>query len=143
MSHSSLIRHQAVRRATIGHHVVTLCAALMILVSCNETGVGPEKPLTYLVTAGACGEVVFAERIGVDSVSAVAVIESRKAKQYGEGKVMLDAYPLEVVDKQGHPPQAKFYALRVQDAATGSLIHSVSDVITTDGDLFKLWWCPD
>jgi hypothetical protein len=120
-----------------------LGAALMILVSCSENGVGPDKPLTYSIVAGACGEVIFAESIGVDSASAMAVIEARKAKQYGEGKVVLDLYPLEVVDEHGVPPQAAFYAVHVLDPDTEGLVHSVSEVVATGGDLFKLVWCPD
>lgn len=143
MSHSSLNRHHAVSRDTIGRHVAMLCASLVILASCNENGVGPEKPLAYSITKGACGEVVFAERIGVDSISAIMVIETRKSEQYGEGKVKLDPFSLEVVDNHGNAPEPDFYALRVLDATTGGLLHSVSEVITTDGDLFKLWWCPD
>ena len=90
MNRSSPIRHHAFRADTIRRHVVMLGAALMILVSCSEKGVGPEMPLKYSIVTGACGEVVFAESIGADSASAMAVIEARKAKQYGEGKVILD-----------------------------------------------------
>jgi hypothetical protein len=120
-----------------------LGAALLVLVSCGENSVGPERRLTYRIVAGACGKVVFAESIGVDSASAIAVVEARKAKQYGEGKVLLDPFPLEVVDEHGAPPGPNFYALRVLDADTEVPVHSVSEVVTTDGDLFKLWWCPD
>jgi len=34
-------------------------------------------------------------------------------------------------------------AVTVQHAGSGTLVHSVSEVITTEGDLFDLRWCPD
>ncbi|MFO8175805.1 MAG: hypothetical protein R6T96_16090 [Longimicrobiales bacterium] len=116
---------------------------MVILLSCTNEGVGPREPLTFVVTEGACGTVEFAERIGVDFASAMKVVEDRKAEQYGEGRVILDPRPLEVVDENGNPPEPDFFALWVLDADTGFLVHSVLEVITTDGDLFTLKWCPD
>jgi hypothetical protein len=143
MTPSSPLRRHALRGDTIRRRVVVLGAALISLISCSESSVGPAEPLTYSIVAGAFGEVVFAESIGVDSASAMAVIEARKAKLFGEGKVTLGLFPLEVVDEHGTPPRADFYAVHVRDANTELLVHSVAEVVTTDGDLFKLLWPPD
>lgn len=97
----------------------------------------------YRITEGACGDVVFAESIGADSASAFEVVEARKIEEYGAGEVRLEAYALEVVDEQGNVPAPRFYALRVLQAGTGVHVHSVFEVITTEGDLFHLRWCPD
>lgn len=47
------------------------------------------------------------------------------------------------VDQDGAAPRAEFYAVRVLDTDTQLLAHSVAEVLTTEGDLFSLEWCPD
>lgn len=120
-----------------------MCVGFAFLAACDGNRTGPEDPRAYRITDGACGDVVFVENLGTDSASAVQTVEARKAEEYGQGAVTLEAYRLEVVDQHGNVPEPKFCALRVLDAQTGSLVHSVSEVITTEGDLFSLRWCPD
>jgi hypothetical protein len=139
----SFRRHRAVPAGLILRHAVLLCVGLVLLASCTGNGTGPEVALTYQITEGACGNVVFVESIGTDSATALAAVEARKTEQFGEGAVRLDVYPLQVVDRHGDPPQHRFYAVRVEDAESGMLVHSVAEVITTGGDLFSLQWCPD
>lgn len=122
--------------------VILLCTGLVFLAACSDTK-GPEAVPSYTITAGACGKVIFAENLGADSASAVQAVEARKAARYRPGKVALEATSLEVVDRHGNAPEPKFYALHVLAMETGSLEESVSDVITTKGDLFMLQWCSD
>lgn len=138
---STLILHQAFRSATNLGVALLLSFAVAILSACDSHSA--EESLTYRVTDGACGDVVFVERIGIDSTSAFKTIEARKIDQYGRDDVRIEAYPLEVVDMDGNVPDPEFYGLRVLDVDTRTLLHSVSEVITSEGDLFNLMWCPD
>jgi hypothetical protein len=124
-------------------HVVVVALLALVIAACSDDGVAPEEPLTFLIVEGACGNVIFSESIGVDFASALTVIETRKVEQFGEDQVVIDPFLLQVVDEHGNPPEPDFYAIRVLDAETGHHVHSVTEVITTDGDLFILWWCPD
>lgn len=132
----------SVPRSTPRCRAALLGAAVQLVAACNG-GVGPNTPLTYRVIAGACGDVVFVERIGTDSASAIEVVEVREVEQFGEGDVLLDPYRLEVVDEHHRSPAPRFYALRALSGDSGMFLHSVFEVITTDGDLFHLRWCPD
>lgn len=136
---------------TIGRHhglsaslsILLLSLGTALLSTCDTSGAGPKEQDAYQITEGACGRVVFAESIGADSSSAAEVVEAQKIEEYGQDKITLEAYVLEVADDDGNVPEPEFYALRVLDAETGHLVHSVSEVITDEGDLFKLLWCPD
>lgn len=121
----------------------SMLTMVALLSACRTSLIGPELSPTYRIVAGACGDVVFAESVGVDSASAVTAIELRKAEKHGAGKVMVELHPLQVVDQNGNPPHPNFYALYIVDAESGMLAHSVYEAITNAGDLFHLRWCPD
>mgnify|MGYP006283915879 CR=1 FL=1 len=116
---------------------------VVLLCACDHDPNSPEAEWAYQVTSGACGHLVYAEKLGPDSASALGVVEARKIEAYGEGGFALEPCRLQVVDRYGEIPQERFYAIRVLDAETGTHLHSVSEVIATDGDLFTLAWCPD
>lgn len=138
-----LTPHLALRRGSILGRTVLLCAGLAFLAACGEDRTGPETP-SYRITDGpACGDVVFAESLGADSAAAFHAMQARKAEQFGEGEITLELHRLEVVDRRGNVPEPRFYAVFVLEAGSGSLMHSVAEVITTEGDLFHLFWCPD
>ncbi len=109
--------------------------------ACHGSPVGLVEPESYQITEGACGEVVFVEKLGTDLASAVDILEGRKIEQFGD--VTLETYRLEVIDRSGNAPQKEFYAVRVLEGDSELLAHSVGDVVTSDGDLFRLEWCPD
>ena len=104
---------------------------------------GLSESEAYQITEGACGEVVFVENLGPDLASAIEVLEERKIEQLGGGQLRLETYRLEVVDRNGNTPQEEFHAVRVLEGDTQFLAHSVVEVVTSDGDLFHLEWCPD
>jgi len=113
--------------------------------SCSENAgeaITSEQPVSYHITDGACGEIIFEESIGTDSLSAVKTIKQRKAENLGHYSFTIKATSLEIEDKNGNVPEEKFFALHVLDGDSLHL-HSVSEVITSEGDLFKLSWCPD
>ncbi|MDP2885370.1 MAG: hypothetical protein Q8P51_10160 [Ignavibacteria bacterium] len=127
-------------------------ATWVMLCSCGDSNIVEERDeqLSYRVAKGACGRVVFDERIGTGYTSAFKTIEERKVEAFEKycpeapcHRIRLEPFELEVVDEKGVAPAAKFFGLKVLDRETGSLLHSVSEVITTDGDLFQLQWCLD
>ena len=120
-----------------------LCVSCFVFVSCGIVGSRSEEPQTYRVTEGACGEAVFVESVGSDSTSAFEAVEKREYEEYGQDEVMLEAYSLKVVDEDGTVPEEEFYGIRALNRETGISLHSVSDVITSEGDLYNLRWCPD
>ncbi len=139
----TLTGHTAVARGLNSCLTLLLCLGIVPLSACDAHGTASDEPLTYRVTEGACGDVVFVERIGSDATSAFETIEAQKVDQWGRDNVRIEAYALDVVDADGNVPTRSFYALRVLNADTGTHLHSVSEVITSDGDLFRLMWCPD
>lgn len=119
------------------------CGMVLVLAGCDENPVGLAGHGIYQVTEGACGEVHFVENLGTDLATAIGVLEGREAERFGAGRVTLEAFRLQVVDQDGAVPRAEFYAVRVVDTDTQLLAHSVVEVVTTEGDLFRLEWCPD
>jgi hypothetical protein len=101
-----------------------------------------EQPISYQITDGACGEVIFEENIGTDSLSAVETIRQRKVEFFGHSNFMIESTQLKVKDQNGNVPEEKFFGLHILDEDSLHL-HSVSEVITNEGDLFNLSWCPD
>ncbi|MEX2471209.1 MAG: hypothetical protein WEA34_03460 [Gemmatimonadota bacterium] len=112
-----------------------------LVAACDGSPVGLFKPEVYQITEGACGEVVFLENLGLDLASAIEILKERKIEQFGD--VALETYRLELMDQSGNTPQGVFHAVRVLEGDTPLLAHSVVDVVTSDGDLFHLEWCPD
>lgn len=117
--------------------------ALFILVGCDLAGASHQHAPTYRVTDGACGEIVFEEHLAADFDSAIQLIEAQKVEQYGRENVSLEVHELGVVDSNGETPGAEFYAVHVLSAESGTHLHSVSEVVSSNGDLFRLMWCPD
>jgi len=130
----------ALGRGSVLGRIVVLCTVTVLLAACGEDRAGPETGPTYRVTAGPCGHLVFVENVGADSAAAVDAMWARTAEKHGE--ITLELRRLEVVDRHGNVPEARFYALYFRDAESGHFV-SASYVITTEGDLFRLQWCPD
>ncbi len=101
-----------------------------------------EQPISYLITDGACGEVIWEENIGTDPLSAVETIRQRKIEFFGHSNFMIESTQLKVEDENGMVPEEDFFALHILDEDSLHL-HSVSEVITNGGDLYNLSWCPD
>lgn len=120
-----------------------LLPGAVLVSACDGGTIAPETAVTYSVRRGACGDVVFHEKIANDSAAALAVIEAHKIAYYGQGAVTLEIHRIEVADRNGNAPAARFYGVWVLNTRTMRLEHSLSEVITTDGELFRLHWCPD
>lgn len=116
-----------------------------IVFSCTKiTGeeINTEQPVSYQIIDGACGEVIFEKNIGSDSLSAVETIRQSKVEFFGHSNFMIESTQLRVEDENGTVPEEKFFALHILDEDSLHL-YSVSEVITSEGDLFNLNWCPD
>ena len=138
-----MLRHltQSTQRRGFLRGIGLMWSLALLVAACDGSPVGLVKPENYQITEGACGEVIFVNKLGPDLASAIGILEERKIEQFGD--VRLETYRLEVMDQNGDVPQKEFYAVRVLEGDTGSLAHSVVDVVTSDGDLFHLEWCPD
>jgi|AntRauTorcE11897_2_1112592.scaffolds.fasta_scaffold00136_11 hypothetical protein len=101
-----------------------------------------EQSISYQITEGACGKVIFEERIGIDSVSAIEIIRERKVDFFGHSNFLIESTQLKVEDINGSAPEEKFFALYMLDEDS-LLLHSVSEVITNKGNLYNLSWCQD
>ena len=125
--------------------IFSLVIVIGVIFSCAKI-VGEEttteQPISYQVTDGACGEVIYEENIGTDSLSAVETVRQRKVEIFGHGNFMIESTQLKVEDEKGNVPEEKFFALHILDEDSLHL-HSVSEIITNEGDLYSLSWCPD
>ena len=121
--------------------IVALTA--MLSAACARGVTEGEDLSRYVVVSGACGRLFFVEDLGADSAAALTVVAARKDQQYGAGTTALEPFALGVVDKQGNVPPERFYGILVKGAQSGTMLHSVVEVISTIGDLYRLSWCPD
>ncbi|MEX0660232.1 MAG: hypothetical protein WD381_04395 [Balneolaceae bacterium] len=125
--------------------ILSVAIVTGVIFSCSKiTGeqTTTEQPISYQITEGACGEVTFEENIGPDSLSAVETIRKRKVEFFGHSNFMIESTQLKVEDENGIVPEEEFFALHILDEDSLHL-HSVSEVITNEGDLYNLSWCPD
>ena len=104
----------------------------------------------YKITNGACGSVIYQEKIGINFETAYNVLEKQKTEEFSKYcpdapcyEIELDYYKIDVVDENNITPSEQFYAIQVLDKSTKMLVHSVSEVITDRGNLYKISWCPD
>lgn len=118
---------------------------ISVIFSCTKiTGeeATAEQPTSFQITDGACGEVTFEEKVGTDSLSAVETVRQRKVEFFGHNNFSIESTVVEVEGENGKVPNEKFYALHVLDEDSLHL-HSVSEVITNEGNLYILDWCTD
>lgn len=125
--------------------IFSLVIVTGVIFSCSKIAgeeTTAEQPMSYQIIDGACGEVIFEENIGTDSLSAVESIRQRKVEFFGHNNFMIESTQLKVKDEKEIVPEEKFFALHILNEDSLHL-HSVSEVITNEGDLFNLRWCPD
>lgn len=118
---------------------------ISVIFSCTKiTGeeATAEQPISFQITNGACGEVIFEENVGTDSLSAVETVRQRKVEFFGHSNFMIESTLVKVEGENGNVPSEKFYALHILDEDSLHL-HSVSEVITNEGNLYILDWCTD
>ncbi len=128
--------------------------ASLLIPACKHNTATDNKnvpsPPEYKITQGACGSVLYRENLAATLEIAFDSLKTRKVEEYSKYcpaapcyNVELDYFKIEVVDQDSVTPSEQFYAVRVLDKATGMQVQSVSDVITTKGNLFTILWCPD
>lgn len=124
----------------------------LFLSSCSDSFV---EPVIYssgasFKIAKSCGEVIFKNKIGVDYDSALKSVKEKNIREYSEWcpdspcyEIMLEVFEIEVLDENGNSPKEDFFAVRVLNKENGVLLHSVSEVVTSSGNLFWYNWCED
>ncbi|WIT14314.1 hypothetical protein PFX98_12030 [Paucibacter sediminis] len=113
---------------------VALCAALAVA--------NAVEPPPIRIVKGACGTLRFGSQLASDYKSALAIVQAR----YDAGAFCTardvpcrnEPFEITVTPEQN----TRFFALKVLDSK-GMLVHSVSQVLTTDGRAFNIQWCPD
>ncbi len=110
---------------------------------------GPSQT-QFKIISGACGSAVFQEKIGADFQTAYSELERRKSDYFSRScpnipcnEVELESYEIGVADNNDVNPGEQFFAVRVLDKNSKMLLHSVSEVITSSGNLYQISWCPD
>lgn len=131
--------------------IITL--ALALAQGCKENAITNDEDsnqTTYTVIEGACGNIFYQEKIATNFETAYNEIEKRKTKYFSTHcpnvpchEVKLEYYQIAVVDENSIAPSEQFFAIQVLDKHTKMLLHSVSEVITNNGNLYTLTWCPD
>lgn len=101
----------------------------------------PNVDARYEIVHGVCGTLTYQGRIGIDDEMALRVLEAQKREQYTG--VELDVFEITVVDENGDVPNPSFYAVRVVDRSSGHIVHGLHEVITSNGALYHIQWCPD
>jgi hypothetical protein len=129
--------------ASFGSKASFISSGLVLFAGCAAEATLPEENWPrYEVVSGACGVVAYAKSIGSDSASALRAVQVAESQQYGP-EARLELTVLNVVDTDGGAPTARFYAVHVLSAESNIHLESVSQAITTEGDLYGLRWCDD
>jgi hypothetical protein len=109
----------------------------------------PKNPVEYQITRGACGRIVCQERLAFNFDDALEILERRKAEEYSDcpgvfcAEIEMQLHHLEVADEVGNVPSASFFAIQFNDRETGSSLHSVHEVLDSEGNLYFIVWCLD
>ncbi len=111
-------------------------AAVAFLAIATSSLAADSSPIR--VVEGACGTLSFVSSVGHDYNSALQAMQARLQCNVRSGPCKIEPFEIEVAPVQ----PTHFYALKVVNAR-GMLEYGVSNVITTDGRLFTILWCPD
>ena len=132
--------------------VTALMLSLQLGCKKNTTptvGTAP-NPKEYKITQGACGSVVYREALAANFEAAFDSLQTMKAQEYSKYcpaapcyEIALEYYEIGVLDEDSVTPSEQFFAIRVLDKKTQMQVQSVSDVITSNGNLYAIHWCPD
>jgi len=132
--------------ALISFVIVILCSSCRENEPINSPVIS--SPPQYKIVKGACGVVIYQENLGADYEAALKELEKIKSEYFLKScpnapcyEIILESFLLEVVDENNVKPTVQFNAIRVLDKKTKMLLHSVSEVITSDGNLYIISWC--
>ena len=106
---------------------------------------GAEATPSFRATSGVCGRVFFVKKIAADYQSAMLEMQrgvsasDPRSPCAGKAGCRLESFEIGV---EGNPG-THFYALKLVDTQTGKQAAGVGQVISSDGRLFGIHWCPD
>ena len=122
---------------------IAVCAVYVLVGCLHRQSVQAETAgATYKITNGACGKLVYVRKVAPTYDEAVAILKTAKEKQWRKTlNVVPNELTIEKSDKVA--PTTKFFALEFITQKGNETIHSWSEVVSTDGELYQLDWCPD
>lgn len=132
--------------------VLFLLCTIAALTSCNtfqnESNILMQE--SYEVVQGACGTINLSGRMAENYDNALKELKREKQDYFSQGcpdapchEIKLKPGELVVIDDKDQNPPVTFYKIRVLDKYDEELLHSVVDVITSNGYYYKIHWCPD
>jgi hypothetical protein len=127
--------------------LVLISAFLIVISSCSVLEDSDiEMKEVYQIKEGACGELVLKERLAQNFDLAFIKLEAAKADFFQRycpdapcNDIKLETHQIKVEEKTDH----KFMAIWVLDKQDGTLLHSVNDVISSNGYHYNIGWCPE
>lgn len=138
------------------HFIMSLTIAALLLTfsfaACDEIVQSSDIQMeqSYEIVSGACGTVELQERISLNLLGSVKILEDKWSEYYSSGcpdefckEISIELSEIEVTDSENIPPSLPFYAVRVIDNSNGLIVHGVSEVVTFNGYLYQINWCPD
>ena len=119
-----------------------------LFIACNKNPKDDEFNLTkgqsFKIIHGACGSIVFLEKIGSDFDSALdSVIKLREPMIIAQPRVEGYYIEKEIMTIDFHYDDRVFYSIGFIDKIKNFHIFSLSDVIDSEGNYFYIYWCED
>jgi hypothetical protein len=90
-----------------------------------------------------------AERLADNFDDALEILEGRKAEEYNFcpnapcAELDTEFIDMKVIDDAGNIPSTDFTAIQFRDRSTGLSIHSLNEVLDSEGNLYFIVWCLD
>ena len=127
---------------------VFLYAFSTFFIACNKKTKDDDFNLTkgqsFKIIYGACGSIVYAEKIGSDIESALDyVIKLREPMVIAEPWVKEYYIEKKLMTIDFNYDDREFYSIGFIDKDKNFHIFSLTDVIDSDGNYFYIHWCPD
>ena len=133
--------------------VLTLLVCTLFLAGCSSSA-PPEKSsgrTTYKADKDLCGNIVFSRKLGEDYDSALAILSTEKKNLFSKycpdnpcAEVEIAPHKVqELTDLDGNKVDLDIYLISVKDASTKVLLHSLSEAIDEEGNLYDVAFCPD
>lgn len=128
--------------------LISTFAFLVILCSCSILEDAEIEMQEVYQMKDSCGELILKEKLASNFKMAKKTFEKEEQEYYLSycpdepcSEIELETYELEV--EEVFKSELKFTAIRVLDRQSGTLLHSVNDVLTSNGYHYNISWCPE
>lgn len=117
----------------------------------NKSLVPKTDKIVYRADKDMCGEIIFSKKLAENFNSALKMLEAEKKDEFSKycpnnpcHEIELESKKVqELKDVYGNVVNINLYFIKVKDKSTGLSVHSLSEAIDEDGNLYYLHWCPD